>query len=258
MAEPNKPTKEELDAKIQEAIEAAPEETPEEEVVEEAPVVEEKEEEVVETPEEEVVEEAPKEDYLKKELSASARENQKILAKNRVMNKALLDAEEIPEPTDEEMKGKFNDWDTMSDIEQTLAKETVVSRKWRETIAQAKGQATKIEKWHDSVDEFVSDPKSLLKYTDLEGKQDDFREYATQEANNSVPFEVLVPAFLHTHTTGKKSNKGSMFPRATGGVKEKPQPKSDKVSLEEARKIRETDYNEYKRLLQEGKIDRNI
>src|SRR3990167_8359999 len=281
MPTPNKPTKEELKAKEEEAIKAAEELeenpdllkeeiNPEEEARIEAEanttedsVIEEKEalqveEEQAEPSEEEKAALRAKLEAEKKKSAASARENQKIYAKNRIINKALVDADEISEPTEEELVKEFPEWDVMSDTERIFAKETVISRNWRKTIAQAKEQATKIEKWNESVEVFVDDPKTLVENPDLEGKTDEFREFATQEANNSVPFNVLVPAFLHNHSSNKQSNKGRMFERGSGGPNDKLKPKDGKITLEEARKLRETDYGKYKEYLIAGKIESDL
>lgn len=261
----NKPTPEELKAKEEEAIKAAEElegrqqipedEEPEEETPEETPEEE-------EAPKEEKLhqeeEEAPSKELYKKKFSASSRENQRINAKNRVINKALAEAEDVPEPTEEELTKEYPDWEMMSDIEKTLATETVVSRNWRKMISEAKNQATKIEKWNESVGEFVTDPKTLSDNPELEGKTDDFTEFATQETNNNVPFPILVGAFLHQQSTQKPNNKGRMFERGSGGLNEKPQPKKDTITLEEARKLRETDYNKWKEMLVQGKIEQNF
>lgn len=263
-----KPTPEELEAQTQAAIEEAEKlkDVPvEEEESPEAPPEEEPEEpekeETPEEPEDEEDQADPSEEAkekLKTKLSASARENQKIYAKNRVMNKALADADEIPEPTEEELTAEFTDWDVMDDLSKKLAKEAVITRKWREVISSAKDQATKIEKWNESVDEFIDDPKNLIDNPDLEGKTDAFREFAITEANNNVPMNILISAFLHESSTGREPNKGKMFLRGKGGPKQKLQPKSDKISLEDARKLRTTDYSKYKELLKADKIDTNI
>jgi hypothetical protein len=276
MPTPNKPTKEELKAKEEEAIKAAEElegrqqlppdeeeedDTPE---VDDTPTEEGEEEEVADEAEEaepskEVKEQLKKEvEEKKKKLAASARENQKIYAKNRVINKALADAEDVPEPTEEELQAEFNDWDIMSDTEKVFAKETVISRNWRKTIAQAKEQATKIEKWNESVEDFVSDPVTLTDNPDLEGKTEEFKAFAEEETNNSVPFGILVSAFLHNHSTNKPNNKGRMFERGSGGPNDKPQPKDGSITLEEGRKLRETDYNKWKELLAQGKIKSDL
>lgn len=277
----NKPTKEELKAQEEEAIKLAeeleenpPEEESEEEIEARSKAeaeqeeekenppeeVEEEQEEIEEEQQEEQEEEQaePSKELYKKKFSASSRENQKINAKNRVINKALIDAEEVPEPTEEELVKEYPDWELMSDIEKTLAKETVVTRRWREVIKQAKDQATKIEKWTDSVVEYIEDPKTLLAFPQLEGKTEDFKDYATLDENNNVPFSVLIPAFLFQESTNNKPHKGKMFERSGGGDKTKPKLNDGKISLEDARKLRETNYDLWKQKLKEGKIDQTI
>lgn len=269
-----KPTPEELKAQELAAIAEAealadqePEVDPEEEAAAKADAgvepEEESEDEPEEEPEEEQAEPSKEEkEALKKSLaaekkksSASARENQKIYAKNRVINKALTEADEIPEPTDEELAKDYPDWDVLSDIERELIKETAVSRNWRKVISQAKEQATKIEKWQESVEDFVEDPETLIANPELEGKAEEFKAFATEEANNSVPFKILVSAFLHEHAKEKKPNKGKMFERGSGGPNDKPQPGAGKISLEDSRKLRETDYPAWKEKLDKGLID---
>ena len=270
---PNKPTPEELKAKEDEAIKAAEEldgrqnippdeeEAPEEkEPLDPEPLVskETPEEEEAE-PSEEVKERLKVEvEEKRQKLAAFARENQKIYAKNRVINKALLDADEILEPTEEELVKEFPQWEDMTETERVLGKETVISRNWRKKISEAKDHASKIEKWNESVETFIDDPKTLIDNPDLEGKTEEFKEFATQESNNSVPLNVLVPAFLHNHSSNKQSSKGRMFEKGSGGPNDRPKPKDGKVSLEVSRKIRETDYPRWKELSDKNLIDYDI
>ena len=250
-----KPTKEELDAKAQAAIDAKPPKEPDKPAPEPAPSEPESPAPELE-PQADPSEEAKTK--LKKKLSASARENQKILAKNRVIDKALVDADEAPEPTEKELQEEFTDWEVMSETERKLAKETVVSRRWRDTISKAKEQAKKIVKWNDSVKTFVGNPQTLIDNPELEGETEEFEVFATEEENSGAPFKVLVGAFLHGQSTGKTKNKGKMFETGSGGPSEKPQPKSDKISLEDARKLKKVDYRKYKEKLKAGKIDLDI
>ena len=264
----NKPTKEELEQKEAEAIKVAEEleekgnltipEEPEEETPEVPEEPEEEVEEEVETPEEPEEEAEPSKELYKRKYSESSRENQKIYAKNRVINKALADAEDVAEPTEEELASLYFDYDLASDVEKHLIKETEITKRWRNTIASAKEQATKIEKWNESVNEFVSDPKVLSDNPDLEGKTDEFSEFAKTEANNNVPFNVLVGAFLHEQSKNKPVNKGKMFERGSGGPNDNPRPKNGMLTLEEARELRESNYDLWKEKLKEGKIEINI
>ena len=261
----NKPTPEELKAKEEEAIKAAEElegrqQIPPDDEEVETPDDDGTQPELPVTPEpsKPAPQVDPSKELYKKKFSESAKENQKIYAKNRVLNKALIDADEIPEPTEEELIKEFSEWDVMSDTEKTFARETVISRSWRARIKEAQDQAKKIEKWNDAVQEFVGNPQVLVENPELEGKTEEFGEFATEEANNNVPFKILVSAFLHDHSTNKKPNKGAMFPIGSGGPNEKPTPKSDKITLEEARKLRETDYNKWKEYLKAGKIESDL
>ena len=197
------PTKEELKAaedaaiaeaeKLEKEAEKAPEEVEEkkEEVVEPTEDVSEEPTEESETHPEKEEDAEPSKEIYKKKFSASSRENQRINAKNRIINQAIIDAETIPEPTEEEMQGIYkDDWDVMSEIDKDLAKETIISKKWRAKIKDASDQATKVEKWSESVDTFADDPKTLIDNPELEGKTDEFKVFAIEEANNNVPFNI--------------------------------------------------------------------
>lgn len=274
MAKHIKPTKEELQENISKVVEETEdmEEVKEKEVEEMIEKVEPKEPEVEEPEVEEEIEQEeqayPSEEVKEKlkvevkekeeKLSASARENQKIYAKNRVINQALADAEEIPEPTEEELQSEFKDWDVMSDLERTLAKETVVSRNWRATIKKAKDQAEKIVKWEEEVDKYITDPKILNEIPDLEGKTEEFKEFAKQDENNSVPFSILTKAFLYQKSTELKPNKGKMFEGGSGGPNNKGKESNGKLTIEEGRKLRDTNYDKWKELLMAGKIETEI
>lgn len=270
---PNKPTKEELKQKEEDAIEVAEEledkqtipqdeedETPK---VDDTPAEEGKEEETTpdETPTEEVEEKPqaePSKELYKRKFRESSKENQKIYAKNRVINKALVEAGDVAEPTEDELNQLYPDYDLASDVEKHLIKETEISKRWRQTISKAKEQATAIEKWNDSVDEFTTSPQTLIDNPELEGKGEEFAEFAKLESNNNVPFNILVGAFLHEQTKSKVQNKGKMFEKGTGGSNEKPTPKKQTLTLEEARVLRESNYPLYKEKLTAGLIELNI
>ncbi len=284
MAPHHQPTPEELDEKIKEAEEASKElegkqEIPKDEEEEEPVVPEtqeepqspeepeappEAEEEPEQPPTEEEETEPSKElkEKLKIEvkektekLSASAREAQKLHAARRVVNQAIAEASETPEPTEEELTQEYPDWEVMSDTERKLAKESLIGKRFREKVAEGQKQAEKIEKWEKSVDEFADDPQTLIDNPSLEGKGEDFKEFAKIEENNNIPFKILVSAFLHDHQNNQKKNKGQMFERGLGGSNERPTPKTDVITdAEEVKRLRETDHEKYKKLLMEGKI----
>lgn len=260
----NKPTEEELKSKEEEAIKAAeelegkqsiPQDDEEPEIVPEQSSSTDTHAEEDEAGSEDA---EPSKELYKNKFKASSREAQRIAAKNRVMNQAIIDAEGIPDPTEEQLQKEFTDWDVMNETERTLAKETVISRSWRQAISQGKEQATKIERWNESVEQFVDDPKTLIDIPELEGKTEAFQEFATRDENNSVPFHTLVGAFLYEHSKENKPHKGRMFETGSGGPNDKPKPKDGKISLEEGRRLRETNYDKWKELNAAGKIDYDV
>jgi hypothetical protein len=252
-----KPTTEEL----QESIEEAPKETEEvkvekevsEDVDEKVSEEEEVDEKKVEEKDEKPVEKKP--DYRKR-YEDSSREAHILYSKNRKMTEAIEKASQVAEPTEEELKAEFPEWDTMSDFEQRMAKDNLVNKKKLDGITAVSKDFRDMDAWNKKVDEFLIDPEVLIKNPGLDGKEEEFKTFVSKETRRGVDFETLVSAFLYSESqTPTKKNKGSMFETGTAGDSEKPKPKGDKITTEEAIRLRQTNYNEYRRLLQEGKID---
>jgi len=239
--------------------EVTPEPEPEPEpkvepVVEPEPIVE---PEVTPEPEPEP-EAEPIPDY-KKKFSESSREAQKIVAKNRKMNQAIDEANEVSEPTEEELQAEYEDWDLLDDSTKKIAKESMVSTRRFAIISQGRTESQKIDKWSEEVFKFADDPQTLIDNPELEGKTEEFMVFANEESNNSIPFKVLVGSFLHEQSkTAKPKSKGAMFPDGSGGPNDKGKPKGDKITVAESEVLRQTNYNKYKELLQAGKISTEI
>ncbi len=257
---PANPTPQELEeqnAKLLQDLEKPETPEPQEEVKdEENPVVE--SEKQVETPKDPEIEQeaTPSPDY-KEKFSQSSKEAQKVVAKNRKISQAIDEGSEITTPTDEEMKVSYPDWDELNDTSKKIAIEATISSKRFALIAKAREEGKKIEKWDEDVTKFTDNPQTLIDHPQLEGKIDIFKLYANEESHNSVPLEVLVNSFLFEQSkNAKPKSKGSMFPDGSGGPNDKP--KKDKLSVAESEILRKTNYNEYKRQLQAGKISQEI
>jgi len=259
-----KPTKEEIERIAEEAEEMKddPKATSDEETSEETPDGEVEESptedtEQEETKEDEEVEEETKEpvektDY-KKRYSDSSREAQSLHKKNKKINEAIDEAGKLPDPTEEELKAEYSDWDVMSDTERKLIKETAISNRRFAHIHKVTEEFRSMDAWAKKVDEFVTDPANLKDNPALEGKEKEFKTYATdRESRQGADFEDLVAGFLYSVKT-EAPKKGKMFETGTGGPAAKPKPK--KIPIEEAALIRKTDYNKWKRLLKAGKIE---
>jgi len=258
---PKNPTPQELEAenaKLLQELEKPEvpevEETPQEPAEVVTPEPETQPEPQVE-PEKEV-QATPSPDY-KKKFGESSKEAQKVVAKNRKINQAIDEANEITVPTDEEMKSEYPNWDELDDTSKKIATKTYITDKRYALIAKAREEGKKIEKWDEEVTKFTENPQTLIDNPGLEGKIEEFRLYANEESNNSVPLKVLVNSFLFEQSkAAKPKNKGSMFPSGSGGPNDKPKP--TKITVAESEILRKTNYNEYKRLLKAGKISPSI
>jgi hypothetical protein len=252
-----KPTQEELDAKIKESVETLEKEDKDllEKVSNPPKVEEESPSETITPP---VPSEEPKEepvDYEKK-YKASSGEAQILLSKTKKITEAVAKAGEIAEPTDEEMTKEFPDWEVMSDTERKLAKDSVVNRKKFSTLAEATGEIKDIDAWNDKVDSFLADPKVLADHPDLDGNEEEFKTFATKPTRRGVDFEDLVSSFLYMQSKEvRPKNKGGMFETGSAGLNDKPKPKTDKITVDESRRLRLLDYKKYLQYVKEGKIE---
>lgn len=234
-------------------------EPPKEEPKVEAPKVEEQPK-VVEAPKEEAkpqveAEQKSEEPDYKKKFVESTRESQILASRNRKMTEVLEQADQIPDPTPEELKAQFPDWELIDPVQQTLIKDSIKNKKIFSMLGQVTKESRDIEAWNAKVDEFVGDPKTLIQYPDLEGKQDELKVYATKATRRGVDFEDIVASFLFSESKNKPKNKGSMFQAPTPGPSVSVKPKSDKISMAEAMVLKQTNYRKYRELLVARKID---
>jgi len=265
MVKHKKPTNEELEESIKKSVEEV-EKEPEVSIEPVDEVKEVKEDE--ETPKEEVVEEveevveekvkeepAPEVDY-KKKFTESTRESQVLYSRNKKISEAVDQAAQMERPTKEEMEKDFADWDVMSDTEKRLAEDNVVNSKRFQAIHKATQEGKDILAWNEKVDKYVDNPKVLQDYPEMEGKQEDFKIFASKPTRRGVDFDDLISAFLFDMSKViKPKNKGKMFETGSGGPNERVKPKGDKISLAEARTLMKNDYKKYKEYLVAGKID---
>lgn len=193
-------------------------------------------------------------DY-KKRYSDSSREAHVIASKNREMNKAVEDAANLPEPTEDELKAAYSEWDDMTPTEQRLAKDNLLNKKKFDVIHQATEKYKKVDEWQDKVVAFVEDPKTITKNPELDGKEEEFKTFASKPSRVGVDFDDLILAFLGEESkSNPKPKKGQMFPTGSGGPNDRPQPKDKRLSVEEGRRLRLNNYNEFKRQLKAKNI----
>lgn len=246
MSDHKKPTSDELEQNLQTAAKELEKSKDEKETPEETEVNNEDDTE-------ENTEETQEEIDYKKKFIESSREAQIISAKNKKLSEALEQARNQSDVPEEELRREYPEWDEMTDTEKRMAKKAAVLDKRFSSIDSVAQEFRNIDEWQKKVDSFVDDPKTLVSNPDLEGKIEDFKAFATKPTRRGVDFEDIVSAFLYHNSSSKKHNKGQMFETGSGGQKDS-KPSNKKLSVEEGRKLRETDYNTWKDYLKSGKI----
>jgi hypothetical protein len=272
-----KPTKEELQAQMEQSLKALETidkleenpvvETPKVETTKETPKVEEvkkteevkTENKITDKTTEEVVED--EKEIYKKKFTNSSREVQVLQSRTQKYDNAVVEAESVKPPTDEEMAKQYgkDEWEALPSINKTIAKDAWVSNRRFEIMSQASKAGKDIEAWNTKVDEFITDPKNLTQYPELEGKTEEFKAFSAKPSRRGLDFEDLVLAFNGDVAKNMPApNKGKMFEMGTAGGNEKPAPKDDKISLSEANMLMKNDYNKYRELLKAGKIKMDV
>lgn len=277
MAKHVKPTKEELDANIKKAQEDLdkldnPQPTPSSPVPSPSQAVPSPSQQVpTASPSEEIPPEptpsepVPSKEIIKdvlkvtkKKFSESSREAQIIAQNKKQLEEQIDEAQNMPEPTEEELKYEFPEWETLTDFEKRLAKDNLYQKRINERIKEIRNQQKEAEKRINEriveVEEFLIDAEILKKFPDLEKKEEEFKKFATKSTRLTLDLEDLAKLFLFDMPQPIR-HKGAMFETGSGGPNERPQPKSDKISIDNARILMKTDYKKYKEYLKAGKIE---
>lgn len=251
-----KKTKEELQEEIDKTVKDLEQEIQEDALEED----EENTEDTEESQEEEEVETKEpngedKPDYRKR-YEDSSREAHILYSKNKKMTEAIERASDVPEPTEEELQKEFPEWDEMSNFEQRMAKDSVINKRKLDAISEVAKDFKDMDAWNQKVDEFITDVETITNHPALEGREEEFKIFVSKETRRGVDFETLTSAFLYeVEEKAPPKKRGKMFETGSAGLNEKTKPKSDKVSLADATRLRQTNYKEYVRLLREKKID---
>lgn len=186
-------------------------------------------------------------DY-KTKFAESTRENQILNAKLQGYESRR---ELTNEPTEAELRAAFPSFDFMTETEKDLAKGQLRTQKKADAAYAAEQKREADAKWNNQLEIAITSNPSL------QGRESEFKEYASKPSHRGAPTDVLVDAFLHRSTTQPKpkSDPKPELESGSGGPKE---PAKKKISLEEAAVIRKTDYKRYLELVKTGQIEEDI
>jgi len=160
-------------------------------------------------------------------------------------------------PTDDEMRSLYSWWDDPNVDTSTrdfYKEQAARDKQLKQTQNLAMTLSEKLE-FQEKLDEFIYEPPTEFK--GLKGKEAEFKRFAKKKDNIGLPLDTLAKAFLfdvsddltptHTPTLTPGLENGTGGPRTA--------PKPQKVSLEDAKNLRENNYQEYLRLVKAGQIE---
>lgn len=154
-------------------------------------------------------------------------------------------------PTDEFMREAYPEWDTFNEVTQKALMKTEAQELRQHRIeAQQADILAQMKLERELTDVFISNPQ-------LAGKEADFKRFAMNPKNKGISVDVLAKAYLFdAEEEQPKPQQGAAIPQGNGGSREPL--KQKKVSLEEARIIRETDPQRHRELVQQDMIETEL
>ena len=180
-------------------------------------------------------------------------EAQVLTAKQKKFNQTVKDAANLPEPTEEELRAEYPDWDVMDDTAKKLAKKSLMNERRFGMVVTAVEEGRKIDEWTKKVDDFVATAITKPEFARLTGKEEEFKSFCMKPTRRGVDLEDLAKAFLHDATdTPAPRKKGSLLEPGSGGGT----PINTEESMDENQlaQLRTKDQKTYNRLIKEGKI----
>ena len=191
----------------------------------------------------------------KAKFQASQRESMVQGFKSKEIQGAYELAAKVPVPSNEDMKKEYADWDDMDAVSQKLAMENLLNKRRFETVSTVIDKFKPIDDWNKKVDEFVADPKVLNAHEELEGKQEEFKTFATKPSRRGMDFDDLLLAFngdLAAHPP--VHHVGSQLPVPSSGPKSPEKPADDRLTAAQGRELMKSNWKEFVEKLRAGKI----
>ena len=231
------------------------EETPETE--------EESEEEEPETPE------TPQAPQPKKELPPiedryreAGQEAMILNSKNKKFLETVEEAENIPDPTIDELKEYAkqmgSEYDDLDVFAQNVLKENLLNKKRFGKISGLVAEEKQVAKWVGKVESFLTDETTIQKYPALSGLTDEFIKYATKKNHINADLDLLVAGFMWKQPN-KPVKRSVLLPRSRGGAGAPIVPVSTDLTEDDAMVYRKKgDFKKYKQLIRQKKIKTTI
>jgi hypothetical protein len=187
-------------------------------------------------------------DYKQKFVD-SQREAILLAERNKIKEARLEQLTKTDTPTDEAMRLVYPEWDDLNEVtRKALVKQEALEMRQRNWEAKQQ-EILDRQMLQEQIEEVIeNNPK-------LTGKEAQFKRFAANPKNKGISAEVLAKAFLFDIEDEAPApvQKTEALPTGSGGPRGDISPK--KVSLEDAAKIRKSDYKRYMELVKNDQIE---
>lgn len=193
-------------------------------------------------------------DY-KKKFAASTAEAQRLAQSNKTYEEKIEEANNLPEPTDEECRTEYgaDEWDALDAVTQKIARKSLHSDKKMAFISKI-NEAVKVSKERlIKINAFSADPETVKQFPTIEGREEEFVKFASKESRQNMDLEDVAILFNSITPKRQKAPNGQLFPR-NGSSLDKGKPKPTHLTADQAKVIRQTDQRKYQRMVRDGKI----
>ena len=190
-------------------------------------------------------------EYWRNRHAESSRENQVILGREREKDARIEQLTKKASPTEQELRESFPEWDQMLPHERRMAAgQLAADRKAtaaEETVARLQAERA----WEKDL------KKAARTFPALSGREDEFEAFVMRPSHRTAPIDVLAKAFLSDSPAPQPAPAARPgVERGSGGPKELPARK--KLSADDAKRLRETNSDEYKRQVAADNIDFDV
>lgn len=195
-------------------------------------------------------------DYKQKFVDSS---KESILNAERVnvANERIEQLTKTDTPTDEAMRLLYPEWDNLDDYNKRVLIRQEATAMQQASILAKQQEIDARQKLEDQLDDVIDNSGYAPK---LKGKEAEFKRFAWNPKNRGIAAETLAKAFLFDAEDDTPAPNPipmqEALPTGSGGPRGDLTPK--KISIEDAREIRKTNYKEWKRLLDAGMIEEDI
>lgn len=175
-------------------------------------------------------------DYEKK-FAESSRENQ--LLRDAETARVKAEQELTKEPTESELRTAFPEWDGLTDFEKKMARGNFTATKLAAASARKADEIASDRSWNTSIEiALTSDPA-------LQGKEQAFKQFASQPKYKGTDMDLLISAFLQKNPSAPArpaTPKPGLEP-GNGGPRTPDKPQL--LSSTDLKTLRETDEKAY-------------